>query len=88
MELLNKLLIEGQTNSRSRHSNDHAPAESKNGAIVRKHLGHRQIPQRFAALVNAFDRDYLNPYVNFHRRCRFAETITEAQDRQRTRNPV
>lgn len=32
-KLLNKLLIEEQTKSRSRHSNDNAQAESKNGAI-------------------------------------------------------
>ena len=37
-KLLNKLLIEEQTKSRSRHSNDNAQAESKNGAIVRKPL--------------------------------------------------
>ena len=36
--LLNKLLIEEQTKSRSRHSNDNAQAESKNASIVRKHL--------------------------------------------------
>ena len=86
-ELLNKLLIEEFTKSRSRHSNDNAQAESKNGAIVRKHLGYSHIPQRFAALVNAFDRDYLNPYVNFHRPCLFAETITDAKGRQRKRYP-
>ena len=32
-KLLNKLLIEEHTKSRSRHSNDNAQAESKNGAI-------------------------------------------------------
>jgi transposase InsO family protein len=86
-ELLNKLLIEEFTKSRSRHSNDNAQAESKNGAIVRKHLGYSHIPQRFAALVNAFDSEYLNPYVNFHRPCLFAETITDAKGRQRKRYP-
>jgi len=87
VELLNKLLIEEQTKSRSRHSNDNALAESKNGAIVRKHLGYSHIPQRFAALVNAFCRDHLNPYVNFHRPCLFAETITDAKGRSRKRYP-
>jgi transposase InsO family protein len=86
-ELLNKLLIEEQTKSRSRHSNDNAQAESKNGAIVRKHLGYSHIPQRFATLVNAFCRDHLNPYVNFHRPCLFAEIITDAKGRQRKRYP-
>jgi hypothetical protein len=86
-ELLNKLLIEEFTKSRSRHSNDNALVESKNGAIVRKHLGYAHIPQRFAALVNAFCRDHLNPYINFHRPCLFAETITDAKGRQRKRYP-
>ena len=86
-KLLNKLLIEEQTKSRSRHSNDNAQAESKNAAVVRKHLGYSHIPQRFAALVNDFCRDHLNPYVNFHRPCLFAETITDAKGRQRKRYP-
>ena len=85
--MLNKLLIEEQTKSRSRHSNDNAQAESKNGAIVRKHLGYSHIPQRFATLVNAFCRDHLNPYINFHRPCLFAETITDTKGRQRKRYP-
>ena len=46
---------------------------------MRKHLGYSHIPQRFAALVNAFDREYLNPYVNLHRPCLFAQTITDAK---------
>ena len=86
-ELLNKLLIEEQTKSRSRHCNDNAQAESKNGAIVRKHLGYSHIPQRFATLVNAFCSEHLNPYINFHRPCLFAETITDAKGRQRKRYP-
>jgi len=36
--LLNKLLIE-QTKSRPRHSNDNGLVESKNGAVIRKHMG-------------------------------------------------
>jgi transposase InsO family protein len=86
-KLLNKLLIEEQTKSRSRHCNDNALAESKNGAIVRKHLGYSHIPQHFATLVNAFCREHLNPYLNFHRPCLFAETITDAKGRQRKRYP-
>jgi len=86
-KLLNKLLIEEHTKSRSRHSNDNAQAESKNAAIVRKHLGYSHIPQRFAALVNDFCCEHLNPYVNFHRPCLFAETITDAKGRTRKRYP-
>jgi hypothetical protein len=54
---------------------------------VRKHLGYSHIPQHFATLVNTFCRDYLNPYINFHRPCLFAETITDAKGRQRKRYP-
>ncbi len=86
-ELLNKLLIEEFTKSRSRHSNDNAQVESKNGSIVRKHFGYGHIPQRFAVLVNAFCREHLNPYVNFHRPCLFTETITDAKGRSRKRYP-
>ena len=85
--LLNKLLIEEFTKSRSRHSNDNAQVESKNGSIVRKHFGYSHIPQRFASLMNALCRDYLNPYINFHRPCLFAETITDAKGRERKRYP-
>ncbi len=86
-ELLDKLLIEEHTKSRSRHSNDNAQAESKNGSIVRKHFGYSHIPQRFASEVNQFCREHLNPYVNFHRPCLFAQTITDAKGRQRKRYP-
>jgi len=44
-ELLNKLLIE-QTKSRPRHSNDNGLAETKNGAVVRKHMGYTHIAAR------------------------------------------
>lgn len=84
-ELLNKLLVEEQTKSRSRHSNDNALAESKNGSVVRKHLGYSHIPQHFATLVNTFCVEHLNPYLNFHRPCFYAQTITDAKGRQRKR---
>ena len=54
---------------------------------MRKHFGYSHIPQRFATLVNAFCREHLNDYVNFHRPCLFAETITDAKGRQRKRYP-
>jgi hypothetical protein len=85
-KLLNKLLIEF-TKSRARHSNDNALVESKNGSIVRKHLGYCHIPQRFAPLINAFYRDHLNPYLNFHRPCFFPVVITDAKGKQRKTYP-
>ena len=83
-KLLEKLRVEF-TKSRPRHSNDNALAESKNGAVVRKHLGYAHIPQHCASLVNAFCADFLNPYVNYHRPCFFPETITDAKGKERKR---
>ena len=81
-KLLDKLCVEF-TKSRPRHSNDNALAESKNAAVVRKHLGYAHIPQHCASLVNAFCADFLNLYVNFHRPCFFPETITDAKGKER-----
>lgn len=80
--LLNKLLIE-LTKSRARRSNDNALVESKNGSIVRKHLGYTHIPQKYAPLINDFLRDFLNPYVNFHRPCFFPQIITDHRGKQK-----
>ncbi|HEY6406040.1 MAG TPA: hypothetical protein VIY29_01090 [Ktedonobacteraceae bacterium] len=83
-KLLDKLRVEF-TQSRPRNSNDNALAETKNGAIVRKHLGYAHIAQRFATEVNGFCRDFLNPYVNFHRPCFFAHSVTDSKGRIRKR---
>ena len=85
-QLLHKLLIEF-TKSRSRHSNDNALVESKNGAIVRKHLGYLHIPQKWAPLINGFYRDHLNPYVNYHRPCFFPVVVTDPRGQQKKRYP-
>lgn len=81
-ELLEKLRIEF-TKSRSRHSNDNALAESKNASVVRKLFGFSHIPQRWAPLINDFNQQYLNPYLNFHRPCFFPETVTDDKGKQR-----
>jgi transposase InsO family protein len=83
-KLLDKLRIDF-TKSRPRQSNDNALAETKNGAIVRKHLGYAHIPQHFATELNAFCREFLNPYVNFHRPCFFAECVTDPKGKIRKR---
>lgn len=71
-DLLNRMHIK-MTKSRSRHSNDNALAESKNGSIVRKYFGYVHIEQKWAPLINEFNKKYLTPYLNFHRPCYFAE---------------
>jgi hypothetical protein len=73
--LLEKLRIE-QTKSRSRHSNDNALAESKNASVVRKHMGYSHIPQQFATPINAFYQETFNPWLNLHRPCLFATSLT------------
>jgi len=83
-KLLDKLRVEF-TKSRPRNSNDNALAETKNGAIVRKHLGYAHIPQRFATELNAFCREFLNPYVNFHRPCFFAHSVIDSKGKIRKR---
>jgi transposase InsO family protein len=64
--LLNKLLIE-QTKSRPRHSNDNGLVETKNGAVIRKHMGFGHIASKHADNINAFYEQHFNPYLNFHR---------------------
>src|SRR5271163_1313560 len=64
--MLNKLLIE-QTKSRPRHSNDNGLVETKNGAVIRKHMGFGHIASSHADSINAFYQQHFNPYLNFHR---------------------
>lgn len=81
-KLLNKLLIE-QTKSRPRHSNDNGLVESKNGAVIRKHMGHAHIAAPHAARIQRFFQQHFNPYLNFHRPCGQPELITDAQGKQK-----
>lgn len=82
--LLNKLLVEF-TKSRPRRSNDNALVESKNGSVVRKHLGYAHIPASGAGAVDAFLKERLSPYLNYHRPCYFPVTVVDDQGRQRKR---
>lgn len=71
-KLLKNLLVE-QTKSRPYHSNDNGLVEAKNGAVVRKHMGHWYIGSEHSAAVTQFYGEYFNPYVNFHRPCAVPE---------------
>lgn len=84
--MLRKLHIEF-TKCRARQSNDNALVESKNGSVVRKHLGYSHIPQRFAARVNAFTVEVLSPCLNYHRPCLFPEEHVDAKGKRRKRYP-
>jgi hypothetical protein len=80
--LLDKLLIE-QTKSRAYHSGDNGLVETKNGAIIRKHIGFGHIGAQHAAAMNQFHRDHLNPYANFHRPCAVPKVLTAANGKRR-----
>src|SRR3989344_4211908 len=72
--VLQKLLIE-QTKSRSGRCNDNALIESKNGSVIRKHMGHWHIPKYEARKINGFYRDCFNEFLCFHRMCAYPTTI-------------
>ena len=80
--LLNKLLIK-LTKSRSRKCNDNALVESKNGSVIRKHMGYFYISQKYAPEINDFYIKYFNPYLNFHRPCGFATLKTDKSGKQK-----
>ena len=81
-KLLAKLLVE-QTKSRPRHSNDNGLVESKNGAVIRKHIGYGHIATEHAGSIHTFYERYLNPYLNFHRPCGQPEIITDEKGKQK-----
>ena len=83
-ELLEKLRIE-QTKSRPRQSGDNGLVETKNGAVIRKHIGYGYIDARHADSINSFYREYLNPYLNYHRPCAQADVEIDEKGRKRVR---
>ena len=80
--LLKRLLIE-QTKSRPRRSNDNGLVESKNGAVIRKHMGYGYIAQTHAEDLDAFYRRTFNPYLNFHRPCGQPDRIADARGKDK-----
>ena len=80
--ILQDLLIE-QTKSRARKSNDNGLVESKNGAVIRKHMGYGYIAAGYAPDIHAFYRRHFNPYLNFHRPCGQPERIVDARGKEK-----
>ena len=83
-ELLNKLLIE-QSKNRPRHSGDNGLIETRNGAIIRKHMGYGYIDAGHADRINSFYREFLNPYLNYHRPGAQADVEIDERGRKRVR---
>ncbi|MCB1851592.1 MAG: hypothetical protein KDI83_12585 [Gammaproteobacteria bacterium] len=75
------------TKSRARQTNDNALVESKNGSVVRKHLGYSHIPNHLAQRTNDFAVQLLTPYLNFYRPCLFPEEIVDAKGKRKKRYP-
>jgi transposase InsO family protein len=80
--LLKDLLIE-QTKSRPRKSNDNGLVESKNGAVIRKHIGYGHIAALHAPDIDRFYQRSFNPYLNFHRPCGQPERIADARGKEK-----
>ena len=70
--LLDKMRVEEFTKSRAHRSTDNALVEGKNGAVVRKHIGHEPIAAEHAEKFQRFYTADFNPYLNYHRPCGFA----------------
>jgi transposase InsO family protein len=85
--LLEKLRVEF-TKSRAYRTTDNALVEGKNGAVVRKQIGYGAIDAEYAEAFQKFYAKYLNPYVNYHRPCGFAQIKTLARGRRRRIYPA
>jgi hypothetical protein len=86
-DILRRLIIK-QTKSRSRHCNDNALVESKNGSVIRKHMGYSHIPRTYAQEINEFYQKFFNPYLNFHRPCGFATTSVDHKGKEKKKYDV
>jgi transposase InsO family protein len=81
-QLLEKLRVE-QTKSRPRQSGDNGLVETKNGAVIRKHIGYGYIDAKYADVINSFYVEHLNPYLNYHRPCAQADVKIDEKGRKR-----
>jgi hypothetical protein len=86
-QMLNKLLAEF-TKSRAYRTTDNALVEGKNGAVVRKYIGRGPIGCEHAEAFQKFYTAHLNPYLNYHRPCGFAEVVSDARGRRKRRYPA
>jgi len=66
-------LAVGFTKSRRYRTTDNALVEGKHGAVVRKQIGYGEIGAEHAEQFQKFYVAQLNPYLDYHRPCGFAE---------------
>lgn len=86
--MLEKLRVSEFTKSRARQTTDNALVESKNAAVVRKHLGYGHIPADCAEALDRFNQNVLSPYLNYHRPCLFAVEHVDAKGKIRKTYPA
>ena len=86
--LLEKLRVGEFTKSRSNRTTDNALVEGKNGAVVRKYIGYGHLTAEHADAFQRFYMTHLNPYLNFHRPCGFAELKVNERGKRRRRYPA
>lgn len=74
-----------QTKSRSRKHNDNALVESKNGSVIRKHMGYFHIPanEYNANIINKFYINWFIPFLNYHRPCAYPEISIDKKGKQK-----
>ena len=84
-KLLHKLLVGEFTKSRPHRTTDNALVEGKNGAVVRKHIGHEPIGAEHAGAFQRSCMAEFNPYLNYHRPCGFATVEVDGQGKRRCR---
>jgi hypothetical protein len=77
-EMLEKMRVD-QTKSMARRSTNNALVEGKNGAIIRKHMGHSYIQKKNARNINKFFRENMDEYLNYHRPCGFATDYEDSK---------
>lgn len=61
MALKHKKYLSAKLKSRSRHCNDNALVESKNGSVIRKNMGYTRINFRAAEIISEFYEEWFNP---------------------------
>ena len=84
-KLLHKLLVGEFTKSRAHRTTDNALVEGKNGAVLRKHIGHEPIAACHAAELQRFYTAEFNSYLNYHRPCGFATVEVGDNGKRRRR---
>ena len=86
--LLEKLRVGEFTKSRANRTTDNALVEGKNGAVIRKYIGYGHLAAEHAEAFHRFYMTHLNPYLNFHRPCGFAEVKVDERGKRRRRYPI